>query len=561
VGARTPTEELLCGIWAEVLGLGQVGVHDNFFELGGDSILSIQVVARATQAGFRLTARDLFEHQTIARLSDVRGGGQELRAALPSTGEFALTPIQEWFYAQGWERPWHYNQGALLADAGKLAGGRLQQAVEQVLGSHEVFRLRFGRKAGGKRWQRYVGASGSGSGSGSESERGRRCGRADLRGLPGAVQGRVVEAVAAQVQSSLEPEQGRVVAALRLEASSGGGRLLVVAHHLVIDGVSWRILLDEVERAYGGLVGARVGVAWVSGGGGGSSYGEWAERLVAEAGSAATAAELEYWEAQQEGEELPREQELGADTVGAAEAVTVEFSAAETSTLLRGVPRQLRAQLEEVLLLGVVEAVCEWSGRERLVVRCEGHGREPLSGVAVEQTVGWFTTLYPVRFERGRGSVRERLRGVQQRLQAVPRRGLGYGLLKYVQGAAGLAGEWEAGVSFNYLGQWDANLAGIFQGAAESVGRSQWAGERRGAAWEVHGSVHGGQLRLAWSYSRNAHRRETMERVAARFRAVVMEVIAACRDQRQLPAPAEVSDISLSDLEWKDLLAEVGARE
>jgi non-ribosomal peptide synthase protein (TIGR01720 family) len=283
--------------------------------------------------------------------------------------------------------------------------------------------------------------------------------------------------------------------------------------------------------------------------------------LVAEAGSAATAAELEYWEAQQEGEELPREQELGADTVGAAEAVTVEFSAAETSTLLRGVPRQLRAQLEEVLLLGVVEAVCEWSGRERLVVRCEGHGREPLSGVAVEQTVGWFTTLYPVRFERGRGSVRERLRGVQQRLQAVPRRGLGYGLLKYVQGAAGLAGEWEAGVSFNYLGQWDANLAGIFQGAAESVGRSQWAGERRGAAWEVHGSVHGGQLRLAWSYSRNAHRRETMERVAARFRAVVMEVIAACRDQRQLPAPAEVSDISLSDLEWKDLLAEVGARE
>jgi non-ribosomal peptide synthase protein (TIGR01720 family) len=298
----------------------------------------------------------------------------------------------------------------------------------------------------------------------------------------------------------------------------------------------------------------------VTGARGGSSYGEWAERLVAEAGSAATAEELEYWVAQQDGEELPREQELGADTVGAAEAVTVEFSAAETATLLRGVPRQLRAQLEEVLLLGVVEAVCEWSGRETLVVRCEGHGREPLSGVAVEQTVGWFTTLYPVRFERGRGSVRERLRGVQQRLQAVPRRGLGYGLLKYVQGAAALAGEREAGVSFNYLGQWDANLAGIFQGAAESVGRSQWAGERRGAEWEVHGSVHGGQLRLAWGYSRNAHRRETLERVAERFRAVVAEVIAACHDERQRPAPTDFPLAKLDEKRLQGVLARLERR-
>jgi non-ribosomal peptide synthase protein (TIGR01720 family) len=164
-------------------------------------------------------------------------------------------------------------------------------------------------------------------------------------------------------------------------------------------------------------------------------------------------------------------------------------------------------------------------------------------------------------------TITERLREVRDRLRGVPRKGLGYGLLKYIGQAEELSGA-SAEVSFNYLGQWDANLGGMFRGAKESAGESQWTGEERSHVIEVHGSVSGGRLRMVWTYSRSLHRAETMERVAALFRRTVEQVVAACVGEGDAGlwledemAEAERSDFSLSDAELSDLLAEVGARE
>ncbi|HEV2799101.1 MAG TPA: condensation domain-containing protein, partial [Pyrinomonadaceae bacterium] len=559
---QTPTQEILCGIWAEVLGRERVGIHDNFFELGGDSILSIQVVARAAQYGLSLTTRDLFERQTVALLSEAAGGETATQAQSMQTGEVPLTPIQHWFMRQERRRPWHFNHAVLLADAKKIDGARLQRAVERVLASHEVFHLRYERDGQGQVRQHYR------SGDGGDSHA-RRCGRVDLRALHRTAQSKLVESVAERVQESLDLEAGRLVAAVRFEVSDSGdvdtgadtdgGRLLVVAHHLAIDGVSWRILLDQVERAYADLQTDTDSTLRTQG----SSFGQWALALEREARSEETQRELAYWVKQQPcvDERVPRDFEAGANTVESSESVAVEFDAEQTEVLLREVPRRLRAQVEEVLMLGVVEALREWSGSREAVVECEGHGREPLAGVDVSQTVGWFTTLYPVRFVReseGEATIAERLREVRDQLRAVPRKGLGYGLLKYCAGAEQLSVP-EAEVSFNYLGQWDANLGGLFTPGAESVGASQWAGERRSHVVGVNGSVHGGRLRMVWTYSRNVHRRETVERVAGLFRQTVEAVVAACavENEAAAPAPVEVSDLSFSDAEWKALLTAV----
>jgi non-ribosomal peptide synthase protein (TIGR01720 family) len=353
--------------------------------------------------------------------------------------------------------------------------------------------------------------------------------------------------------------------------------------------VSWRILLDEVERTYKmlGVANAKLADAEIANAGTtnngtpanrsaalsarsalSTSYAEWAHRLVQEANSQTTLDELPYWLTQERAAAasvpLPRDHQSGENRVSSAQTITVEFSEAQTESLLREVPRRLRAQLEEVLLLALLEAVCRWSGSSSLVVMCESHGREPLSGVDVDSTVGWFTSLYPLWLERVEGSVSERLSAVRERVRGVPRRGLGYGLLKYLRREEALRGGWksEGQVSFNYLGQWDANLMGIFVGAEESEGRAQWEGEEREAEVEVHGSVHGGRLRMQWTYSREQYEGEKMERVVEWFREAVEEVIAACCEESAALSPAElsaseISDISLSDAEWNALLATV----
>jgi non-ribosomal peptide synthase protein (TIGR01720 family) len=342
---------------------------------------------------------------------------------------------------------------------------------------------------------------------------------------------------------------------------------------LVIDGVSWRILLDDLERSYAALAAESEGGAAVAARRPSNSYGAWARRLASEAATDETLAELPYWLGQQPGlgERLPRDHDLGPNTVGSSATVLVEFDEGQTSALLREAPRRLRAQAEEVLLFGVAEALCRWTGRGESVVAREGHGREPVGGLEPSRTVGWFTSLYPIRLRRAGGGVVERLASVRDQIRAVPRKGLGYGLLRYVRGEAALAGGAWPEVSFNYLGQWDANLGGLFRGAAEDAGQSQWAGEGRASVLEVHGSVSEGRLRMEWEYSRNLHSRETVVALAQVFRDAVAEVIHACEAGHVAHAPAdvadhslgddEVADLSLSDEELDDLIAEVRVHE
>ena len=540
-GPRNETEAVLARIWATVLGRERVSVHDNFFEVGGDSILSLQIVARARAQGLHLLPRQLFEQQSVAALAAVVGTSAAVEAEQGEvTGMVPLTPIQRWFFAQELETPEHWNQALLLAVSERLEAASLGRAVQALLAQHDALRLRFEREAG--EWQQVNLSVAAAAASGSNGAGAVPLSVHDLTGLPEEEQRERVEREAARLQTTLHLSAGPLLRVAWFELGAGrGGRLLLVLHHLVVDGVSWRVLLEDLERGYRQ---AQQGEA-ISLGAKTSSYQRWAEQLQRAAGSAEVLAELPYWEEQlgRRGAEvvsLPVDYGGGENLERWARVESRRLSRAETRQLIQEVPAAYHTQITEVLLTALVGALGEWRGDGQVVVDVEGHGREAVgssagsAAVEVTRTVGWFTSIYPVRLVGASRELGERLKAVKEQVRGIPQRGVGYGLLRWLSPAEAVRermAELEAAeVSFNYLGQLDQVLEAesVLSIAPESVGAMHGSGEQRAYLVEVTASVIDGELQVGWRYSERVHQRETIVRVAERYMEELRQIIAHC---------------------------------
>ena len=425
----TPAEEVLAGVWADVLGVERVGVHDNFFELGGDSILSIQVVVRAQQAGLHLSPRLLFQHQTVAELARAVGMARPVVAEQGLIqGDAPLTPIQHWFLDQDLPQSHHFNQALLLTPHRPLRADVLGRALTLLQQHHDALRLRF--RCDGDAWSAHH----------AEDPAAVPVPTVDLSGAARSDQqgGAALErAAAAQAQAGLDLARGPLLRRRSCSTSApraGPGRLLLVLHHLVVDGVSWRVLLEDLLAAYRQLEAGRpVALPPKT-----TSWQHWSRRLAVYARADGLRQELPFWldPDRQQVEPLPQDLCDGDDTAADAQTLSVELSRELTAALLQEVPAVYRTQINDVLLTALLQAYARWSGRRRLLVDLEGHGREELfDDVDLSRTVGWFTTLYPVLLEvpasAGPGQA---LQAVKGQLRRVPQRGLGYGLLCYLTG-------------------------------------------------------------------------------------------------------------------------------
>ncbi|CCH30562.1 non-ribosomal peptide synthetase [Actinosynnema sp. NPDC047251] len=454
VAPRTPVEATLAGIFAEVLGAARVGVRDNFFALGGDSILGIQVVTRARQAGLVLTSRDIFAHQTIAALAP------HVRRDLPPvtdqgavTGDAPLTPIQKWFVGTGSTL---FDQTLVVDFDSDLDVGAVKVAVEALIAHHDALRMRFD---GDRQFNEAVGY-----------------------GKP----------------------------LLRAEVL-GARSVLLVAHHLVVDGVSWRILSEDLMTAYRQVVeGSPVHIGPKT-----TSFRDWARRLHGHAVAGGFADELPYWSAVS-GDGVPVDRD-GANTFATTREVGVRLTEAETSALLRDVPEVYHTQVNDVLLTALGRVLADWTGRDRVLVDLEGHGREELfDDVDLSRTVGWFTTVFPVALEvpRDWGSA---LKSIKEQLRAVPGRGVGYGALRYLADGPGC----DPAVSFNYLGRFtgqrDLDLL-----ADPDMPRPHLL--------DVVGKVQDDRLEFSWYYSSAVHDDATVERLAEAFAVALRAILAHCAE-------------------------------
>ncbi|MEU6432601.1 amino acid adenylation domain-containing protein, partial [Microbispora sp. NPDC046973] len=499
----TPVETSLAEIWADLLNVERVGVEDNFFDLGGDSIVSIQAVARARALGMHFTPAQLFEHQTIAALAP-RVTDRSLTDAEQGvvTGEFPLTPIQRWFFAKELPYPEHFTQSVLLETATPVDSDTLRTAVAAVIEHHDALRARYVRY--GDQW--------AGRNVGAEAEA--RLWVSRIEDLDEQVR---------VVQSSLDLEHGPLARFVLFDRGERGQLLLVVVHHLAVDSVSWGILIEDLEIAYGQAErGEMIRLAPKT-----TSFKRWAERLTELAQTPEIAAEAAHWRAQAAvPRALPRDRD-GANTSDSAKRTAVTLSAERTAQLLHDVPPVFRTQVNDALLTALGAALTEWTGENEVLVDLEGHGREDIGpGTDVSRTVGWFTSLHPVALSRVT-DLGAALRHTKEHLRAVPRHGLGHGLL--LQDGGVLAGS-SPEVSFNYFGQTSVEGAagGRFRPSDVPVAPPPSTGGERSHLIEINGFLAEGRLTFVWTYSDQIHEEATVAGVARRFTEVLEELIDHC---------------------------------
>lgn len=520
---RSDVETTLAAIWAAVLGLEHVGRHDNFFELGGDSILSIQVVARANQAGLHLNPKQFLQAPTVAEQAILAGRHLPQRAEQGLvTGEARLTPIQRWFFAQAFPEPHHWNQAILLQLTAPVDHWRLREAVASIIVHHDLLRARFE--------QRY-------------QTRHQTIGpvpdqipyaQVDLCGLPAEQQAEAIRTQAAQVQASLNYETGPLLRVVHFDLGPDTpSRLLLVIHHLVVDTFSWRILLDDLLMAYSQLQHGAVAQLPAKT----TSYRQWSDRLIDYATSASLVAELDFWREQgQPTTPLPTDFPQGGNTEALAQNVVASLGVAKTRLLIQQVPQAYQTRIMDVLLTAMAQTLMTWTGGSVVQLELEGHGREDLfEDVDVSRTVGWFTTLFPVRLDLSdAGDPGSALKKVKEQLRRIPKGGIGYGILNYLSPHQAIRASLEAQpipqVLFNYLGQLDRaeGLASPFQPAEEDIEPSRGLRNQRSHLLEVSGSVVAGNLTLQWRYSAASHRRSTVDWLARTYQERLNALIDHC---------------------------------
>ena len=547
VAPQNGLEQQIASLWADVLRLPRVGLNDNFFELGGDSIISIQVVSRARQIGIRFTPKDLFQHQTVQSLAAVaQTGGQGLIIEQGlATGEALLLPIHQYFFQEDIAERHHWNQSVVLRPGTRLDEATLNAALLALIEHHDALRLSFSQLSG--HWKaeyRDVASYG------------------DLLWHRHLETVGALESLGREAQRSLDLAQGPLMRAVLVELPDASQRLLLVIHHLVVDGVSWRILLEDLQTAYTQRQSGQAIVLPAKT----SSTQAWAKCLQAHAQSPALQEELRFWQTQLQGTDagLPCDNPQGGLNNALAISVTTHLDQSFTRRLLQEAPAAYRTQVNDLLLTALSRVITRWTGSDSLLVKLEGHGREDLfDDMDLTRTVGWFTSMYPLALTPA-ANLADSIKGIKEQLRAVPDKGIGFGALRYLgdnharQVLSGLA---QPRITFNYLGQFDGTFeedatGAFFTPTGEEAGPEQSEQAQLGNWLEINGQVYGGELNLSWSFSREMFSEATVQRLADAYAQELKQLIEHCclsSHQGATPSDFPLAALTQAQLEQFEL--------
>ncbi|MFI1227664.1 MULTISPECIES: amino acid adenylation domain-containing protein [unclassified Streptomyces] len=570
----TPQEKILCGLFEELLDLPEVGVEDSFFDLGGDSIVSIQLVSRARKAGLTITPRAVFQHKTVRALAANAGtGGKRVgRGTDTGVGSVPLTPIIHRLRERG--GPIGKNaQSVLLQVPADVGAELLESALQALLDHHDALRMRLTRPVGGGDWSLNVPSRGSVRAQESIT-------RVDVSGLEPEALPAVLEAEGRAAWSRVKPEEGRLLQAVWFDhGAERSGRLLLIIHHLAVDGVSWRVLEGDLALAWQALKEGRKPELQAAG----TSFRRWSEHLAVSAYADGRVAEMELWsdildvpDPLLSERPLDPTQDTNRTMAGLWQIVPTEIM----EPLLTKVPAAFNAGINDVLLTALSLAVVDWRGRRgggddtAVLVDLEGHGREEfIDTVDLSRTVGWFSSIYPVRLDPGRldrdqlwsggEAVGDALKQVKEQLRGIPDNGLGFGLLRYLNldTKATLADYMPRQIGFNYLGRFD--MAGRAETADWSAAPEPAPGFSDedapmmyalalNAVTEDH--AEGPRLRVAWAWPGPLFREEDIKDLSETWLRVLEVMVRHVEEKKSVGhTPSDLSLVSLSQQEIDEL--------
>ncbi|MDN2584325.1 non-ribosomal peptide synthetase [Aquibium sp. ELW1220] len=529
----TPEEALLCRLFAELTGAARVSVTDSFFALGGDSITAIRLVSHARRAGLHFAVRDVFRHPDPRRLAAVatKAGAELVR--LPEVGPLRPTAVAQWFLQHGGSID-RFHQAVRLTPPAEIGPEAIEAALRYLITRHGALRL-CRTAAGGLEILSVAAAP-------------QFC----LDVLATSLSEAEVSAGLSAASKHLAPSQGRMVVGVWIAARR---ELLLVVHHLAVDGVSWRILLEELALLCAGETLPPLG----------HGLQDWMGYLTAESQRPGRVAELAYWQDQgRAGNSLPlaAAPDDAPDTLGQAAHYSHALDAARTRMVLQA-PAVYRAGINDLLIAALGLALRRWSeaagkAGSTVVIDLEGHGREPgESGLDLTRTVGWFTSLYPVRLDLGDLDLAEAFGGGEaagqalkrskEALRGVPDKGLGYGLLQSLNAETAplLRGGSQAPILFNYLGRFEHALEHGWQlGEGGLGGLEQDADQRRQHPIDVNAVLDAaGGLQVSWTYPRHRVSEAEIVRVASYFEQALDALAVHCHE-RPLAQRWSLADLS-----------------
>lgn len=495
VGPRNSNEQILATIWKQVLGIKKVGIYDNFFEIGGDSILSIQIISQASQVGLKLTPKQMFECPTIAELAQVAIETQGVQAEQGIvTGDVPLTPIQYWFFEQEHPHPEHWNQSMLLRVKERLDVKLLEGAILNLIKHHDALRFRYEQLPNGTWRQRNEGTD-------------------ELSVLHVVKRNKVNEKEWNKIiqeemninQASFNLVTGPLMRVVYFEDNlTGNDRIFWVIHHLVVDGVSWRILLEDLQVVYNQMKqGQGIRLPAKS-----TSFKEWSEQLQTYSDSGISKEVQDYWNEQVEKETMtiPMDYPIQETTEESIDQVTRTLGVEETQALLHEVPVTHKTRINEVLLAALGQAIVDCTNQQTVSIHLEGHGREEMiEGIDLSRTVGWFTSIYPVHLNfQGTKTPIEGLKAVKEQLRRIPNHGVDYGILRYLNKEILPFYQQKPSISFNYLGQFDQVFSkeSLFMQEAGFTFLDHAPDSKPSHLIDVIGMVKDEKLHFIWMYSR-----------------------------------------------------------
>jgi amino acid adenylation domain-containing protein/non-ribosomal peptide synthase protein (TIGR01720 family) len=513
---RTEAEHLLAGIWQRALGRTDIGIHDNFFDLGGDSILSIRIAAEARQAGLHINSAQLFDHQTIAELATATTTtGTPVGTSAGGPGGVPLTPVQRWFAGRMSN---HFNQSVRLLWPG-VDPELLRDALDAVVAHHDALRLRLTRHEDGG-WYQEVAAA-------EEADLVRVV---ELRRVPEAEREAALVEAATAAQTSLDLAAGPLLRAVVGRGADVADQVVLVIHHLAVDTVSWSILLEDLTAAYRQCsAGYPVRLPETS-----TPFAAWARALADHAGGPEFADEAAFWSGYDRvpADPLPAGRSImepdasivELNTVAAAATATASLDRGQTEDLLRRVPAAYRTRVEDVLLTALARTLRGWAGGDRHWVDLEGHGRQPLvPGLDLSRTVGWFTSVHPVRLDLPPTADPGRcLVAIRDQLPALPNKGAGYGLARPTRP------DGMPVVSFNYHGRMVDEGDGYPRRTRAEVGPEIDPGMLRPYQIEVTAAVIDEVFQVWWTYPTGRYDATTGQALADGYIGQLRELIIHC---------------------------------
>jgi amino acid adenylation domain-containing protein/non-ribosomal peptide synthase protein (TIGR01720 family) len=537
--ARNQLEQTLVDIWQGVLKQDRIGIDDNYFELGGDSILSIQIVARARQAGISLELKQIFVAQTIAVLAESASVAEQFTAEQGLvTGSVPCTPIQHYFFSTVHQDAQHFNQSVLLEVSQDMDPAALRQALASLLEHHDVLRMQVKQLHPA---QLFIPAD-------CDVDSVLFTQADDLTG-----QVRDLQASFELIDSPLLR-----VALFTSTDKNSRGRLLLVLHHLLVDGVSWRILLEDLHQAYQMIINQQQPRLPKKT----TAFTDWAARLQQ---WSQALPDQDYWQryCRHEFAQLPLDRFVD-QTITLADTTIrqLHFDSDITRALMQA-PRALKSSVEEVLLAALLESLWQWLGKKTLSIELEGHGRENLfADLDVSRTVGWFTTLFPLAVEANHDMA---LTAVKSALRDLPNRGLSYGALRYLTDQTGLQQQLQAaeqrstGIRFNYLGRFEnAGQDSVFIGQAQEPRGEERSGKQAfGLLMDFNSAVHQDCLQLDLRYSPLQFNSETVEQLLAGFKQQLIQLLQPAGDAVSHFALTKLSEQRLKSITGRGAIQDI----